>query len=136
MRSRLACGLPACSLSTARASALRSASSPPCRALPSSSVHSSAITVETYQRLPKRRSRPAGRAEALAGWLLAGPALIMMWAMLLGPALAVILLSFTDWLFGAPTIAFAGLENYVEMVGDHVFWTSLWNTLVYAAFVV
>ncbi len=42
----------------------------------------------------------------------------------------------TDWTFGAPTIAFVGLENYVEMFGDAVFWTSLRNTLAYVAFVV
>ena len=41
-----------------------------------------------------------------------------MWLLLLGPALAVIVLSLTDWTFGAPTIAFVGLENYVEMFGD------------------
>jgi multiple sugar transport system permease protein len=99
-------------------------------------VHSAVVTIETFQRTHKRRSRRIDRAEALAGWLLAGPALVMMWLMLLGPALAVILLSFTDWLFGAPTIAFAGLDNYAEMIGDAVFWTSLWNTLVYVAFVV
>ncbi len=48
-----------------------------------------------------------------------------MWLLLLGPALAVIVLSLTDWTFGAPTIAFVGLENYAEMIGDAVFWTSL-----------
>jgi multiple sugar transport system permease protein len=77
-----------------------------------------------------------GRMEALAGWTLAAPAITLMWLMLLGPAVAVIALSLTDWTFGAPTIAFVGLANYAELAGDRVFWTSLRNTLAYVAFTV
>jgi multiple sugar transport system permease protein len=84
----------------------------------------------------KRRVGAAVLPEILAGWALAGPAILAMWLLLLGPALAVIGLSLTDWTFGAPAIRFVGLENYVEMAGDAVFWTSLWNTLLYVAFVV
>ena len=84
----------------------------------------------------KRRHRAAVLPEILAAWTLAGPAIAAMWLLLFGPALAVIALSLTDWTFGAPTIRFVGLENYAEMIGDAVFWTSLWNTLLYVAFVV
>lgn len=63
--------------------------------------------------------------------LLALPALILMWLMLLGPTVAVGLLSMTDWNFGEPHIAFAGIENYQELWGDRVFWISLRNTVVY-----
>ena len=82
------------------------------------------------------RSHPGAVAEALAGWVLAGPAVLLMWLMLLGPALGVIVLSFTDWTFGAPTIAWAGLTNYQELWRDRVFWQSLRNTLAYVAFTV
>ena len=51
--------------------------------------------------------------------------------MLLGSVVAVLALSFTDWTFGAPTIAWVGLENYREMAEDRVFWTTLANTVVY-----
>jgi multiple sugar transport system permease protein len=84
----------------------------------------------------RRRLRAAALPELFAAWALAGPAIAAMWLLLLGPALAVIALSLTDWTFGAPNIAFVGLENYAEMIGDAVFWTSLWNTLAYVAFVV
>lgn len=84
---------------------------------------------------PRRRNR-GEFAEKLAAWTLAGPAFIAMWMLLLGPAVVVFLLSFTDWLFGAPEIAFAGLANYAEMVGDDVFWISLRNTFAYVAFTV
>lgn len=82
----------------------------------------------------RRRARET--AEILAAWALAGPGIALMWLLLLGPAVAVLILSFTDWTFGAPTIAWAGLDNYREMLGDAVFWTSLKNTLVYVAFAV
>ena len=71
------------------------------------------------------------RAEAIAGTLLALPAFILMWLMLLGPAVAVGLLSLTDWDFGEPRIGFAGLENYRELWDDRVFWISLRNTVIY-----
>jgi multiple sugar transport system permease protein len=86
---------------------------------------------------PGRRPRhPGARAEEWAAWLLAGPATLLLWAMLLGPALAVVGLSLTDWTFGAPQIAFVGLDNYAEMWGDASFWQSLRNTLAYVAFTV
>lgn len=86
---------------------------------------------------PPRTARAAvQRMESLAGQLLAGPAIVLMWLMLLGPAVAVIALSLTDWTFGAPTIAYVGLDNYRELAGDRVFWTSLRNTLAYVAFTV
>lgn len=71
------------------------------------------------------------RAEALAGTLLALPAFILMWLMLLGPAVAVGLLSLTDWNFGEASLRFAGIENYEEMWSDRVFWISLRNTVIY-----
>ncbi|MCO6414649.1 sugar ABC transporter permease [Siccirubricoccus sp. KC 17139] len=74
---------------------------------------------------------PGARAEAIAAWLLALPALLLMWAMLLGPALAVLLLSFTDWSLGEPEIGWAGLGNYLQLADDPVFWQSLRNTLIY-----
>jgi multiple sugar transport system permease protein len=76
------------------------------------------------------------RAEAIAAYALAAPAFLLMWAMLLGPAVAVALLSLTDWNFGEPTIAFAGIGNYEELWGDRVFWISLRNTLVYVGLAV
>jgi multiple sugar transport system permease protein len=71
------------------------------------------------------------RAEAIAAIALAAPAFILMWLMLLGPAVAVLLLSFTDWNFGEPEMRLAGTANYQALWADRVFWTSLRNTLVY-----
>ncbi len=87
--------------------------------------------------LPRRPAiRSSAAAELVAGWALSAPAVTLMWLMLLGPAAAVIVLSFTDWTFGAPDIGWIGFDNYLELAGDRVFWISLRNTLVYVAFVV
>jgi multiple sugar transport system permease protein len=45
-------------------------------------------------------------------------------------------MSLTDYQLGAPSWAFVGFANYLELYGDRVFWTSLTNTLVYVAIVV
>lgn len=81
--------------------------------------------------------RPAGMlAEQAAAWVLAGPAVLLMWLMLLGPAVTVVALSLTDWTFGAPVFAWVGFANYAELWRDRVFWQSLRNTLAYVAFTV
>jgi len=84
----------------------------------------------------RRKTRAGEVAEQLAAWVLAGPAFALIWIMLLGPTVAVFLLSFTDWTFGMPEIGWAGLDNYREMVADETFWKTLRNTLAYVAFVV
>lgn len=76
------------------------------------------------------------RAESIAGWVLSAPAFTLMWMMLLGPAVAVALLSLTDWTFGAPEINFVGIDQYRELLGDRVFWQSLGNTVSYVLFTV
>ena len=81
--------------------------------------------------MPRSGARPGATVEQFTAWLLALPAILLMWAMLLGPAVAVALLSFTEWNFGEPEIAWAGLTNYAELWGDRVFWISLRNTLIY-----
>jgi multiple sugar transport system permease protein len=75
-------------------------------------------------------------AEQAAAWVLAGPAVLLMWLMLLGPAVTVVALSLTDWTFGAPVFAWVGFANYAELWRDRVFWQSLRNTLAYVAFTV
>jgi multiple sugar transport system permease protein len=83
-----------------------------------------------------RVAHPSLRAQEWAAWLLSAPATALMWVMLLGPAVAVIVLSLTDWTFGAPTIRWVGVQNYTELWKDRVFWKSLGNTLIYVAFTV
>src|SRR5690606_33099145 len=67
---------------------------------------------------------------------LTAPALFLMFVFLIGPLVSVVLLSFTDYQLGAPSIAFIGFDNYVEMVHDNTVRVSIGNTLLYVAIVV
>jgi multiple sugar transport system permease protein len=66
-------------------------------------------------------------------YLFVSPWLVGFLVFLLGPMVASVYLSMTDWdTFTAPT--WVGLQNYVTLLRDDpVFWKALWNTLYYAA---
>ena len=83
-----------------------------------------------------RIARPFGDALGAAGWTMSAPALFLMLMLLIGPVLAVVAMSFTDYQLGAAGFAWIGFDNYAALAGDRVFWTSLVNTLVYVAIVV
>lgn len=69
-------------------------------------------------------------------WLAVAPATGLLALLLLGPVLAVIIFSFTDWQIGAWSAHLVGLANYRELFADRVFWTAFANTGLYVAIVV
>ncbi|MDE2515462.1 MAG: sugar ABC transporter permease [Rhodospirillales bacterium] len=76
------------------------------------------------------------RKEAIAGWMLILPALLLLVAFTHYPTVAVLIRSlFGQGLHGkAPP--FLGLGNYRAMVADPVFWQALRNNALYAAAVI
>jgi len=72
----------------------------------------------------------------LSAYALSIPAIVLMVIMLIAPLVSVFILALTDYQLGAPTFEFIGLRNFKALLGDSVFWTSLGNTLLYAALVV
>lgn len=73
--------------------------------------------------------------EALVGYGFLAPNLILLSIFLLWPILWAIGLSFQETKgFGEPE--WVGLDNYAKLLGDSVFWQSLWNTVVLTAFTV
>lgn len=75
------------------------------------------------------------RSRALAGALLAAPALAVI-ALFFGvPVFASLVLSVTDFdlyaLADPSTLRFAGLANYAAMLGDAQFWSAMRNTLYF-----
>ena len=71
----------------------------------------------------------------LAGWLFAGPALLVI-ALFFGvPVLAALALSLTDFdiyaLADIDNLRFVGLGNYLRAFEDDRFWRSTGNTLLY-----
>jgi len=68
----------------------------------------------------QRRSR-ISRRENRAGYLFALPWLIGLVVFLIGPIVASVLLSFTNWNLISPA-RWVGLENYRDMIHSRVFW--------------
>ncbi|WP_457964375.1 sugar ABC transporter permease [Arthrobacter sp. D1-29] len=85
---------------------------------------------------PKPRARPSSmrRKEARFFWLFISPWIVGFMVFLLGPMLASVYLSFTDWdSFTDPN--WVGFANYARLLTeDEVFHKSLWNTFYFAFF--
>jgi multiple sugar transport system permease protein len=79
----------------------------------------------------KPRKSDRARAEARLGWLLAGPAFVVMLAVTAYPiAQAVYDSLFRNRLTAPDDRAFVGLGNYVVILTDPVFWQSLLVTTI------
>ncbi|MFB6720955.1 carbohydrate ABC transporter permease [Kribbella sp. NPDC056345] len=73
------------------------------------------------------------RREALWFYLFASPWIIGFVVFLLGPMVASIYFSLTDWDSFTPP-KWVGLDNYRRLLTDDpIFWKALWNTFYYAA---
>ena len=68
-----------------------------------------------------------------AGWALAGPAVLALVVLLLGPSGALLAVSLTDMELGGPALRWVGLDNYAELLRDPAFLGALRNTLIYGA---
>ena len=71
----------------------------------------------------------------LAGWLFAGPALLVI-ALFFGvPVLAALALSVTDFdiyaLADIGNLRFVGLRNYITLLQNPLFWKALGNTFYF-----
>jgi multiple sugar transport system permease protein len=75
------------------------------------------------------------QGELIWVWVFLAPTLIGLLFGTLGPVLAAIGISFTDWDVITPPI-FAGLDNYKRLVGDPTFSKALVNTLYYVGVMV
>ena len=118
------------------ASAPAPASTTPARA--SSRPHDNAsITPNTpsspRQSSPRRRERTirntAQRALGLA-WVL--PAIILLGVFVYLPLAQNLGFSTIEWDIYSGSQTFIGLDNYVKLVGDPIFWSSLGNNVLYA----
>ncbi|MDE2369540.1 MAG: sugar ABC transporter permease [Burkholderiales bacterium] len=71
----------------------------------------------------------------LIGWVLAGPALLVIFVFFLLPVAAGLALSLTDFdlyaLADLSTLRFVGLGNYMHLLGTSLFWLALGNTLYF-----
>ncbi len=73
------------------------------------------------------------RKNALAGWLLLAPSLLLIAGLILYPILYNLWLSFFDKHAFMPVQAFVGLRHYRYFATDPEFWSSVYYGVVYAA---
>lgn len=76
------------------------------------------------------------RSQRRAGLLLATPAALLLFALVLLPSSTILVLSLTDYQLGLGGSRFVGLDNYSAMFADSAFRQSLRNTSIYVLTVV
>lgn len=70
------------------------------------------------------------KQRGVVGWLFLAPLLILNLLVVLGPSVATVYYSFTDW-SGLGPATFIGLENYVEAFGDGKVHQALLHNLIW-----
>src|SRR5215216_1809453 len=79
--------------------------------------------------------KPAGasglrRRRLLTAWLFMVPLLIINVLVILGPSVATIYYSLTDWA-GIGPAEFVGLQNYRDLLADGDFWMAMWHNVIW-----
>lgn len=85
---------------------------------------------------PATKRRSLDFAEAVAGYGLVAPGLILLMGLVLLPVVGVIVLSLSSWSLGSRDFRIIGVANYIEIFSDPTFRKSLLNTLFYVAVVI
>lgn len=84
---------------------------------------------------PTRASDPTRRSQAVAGWVLAAPFVVVFLVFTAGPVLASLGMSFTDIrrsdIRSPFAVGFVGISNYADLVQDPTFRKVTVNTLLY-----
>jgi ABC-type sugar transport system permease subunit len=78
----------------------------------------------------RRRASPALRREARLAYAILTPTLLVILGLVAYPFVSAVYLSLQDKMVGAPG-RFIGIDNYLELFRDEVFWRTAWNTTVY-----
>jgi multiple sugar transport system permease protein len=78
------------------------------------------------------RGLTLGQRKTVLGYAFLLPYLTFFLVFLLLPVLASVALAFTEWELLRGTFRFAGLNNFVELLQDDLFWVSLKNSFYFA----
>lgn len=86
---------------------------------------------------PRVTRSPGERSAARVGGLMVTPAVLLLLLFFFIPVFLCFVLAFTNAKLISPVPArFVGLDNFVRLFGDPLFWTSLRNTLFFGVVVV
>lgn len=81
---------------------------------------------------PRRRAILDWRSERLLPYVLLAPAFVVTLIIVFMPMVQAVWTSFYDLILFKPNASkFVGFGNYVKLFNDPVFWTALWNTLLW-----
>ena len=80
----------------------------------------------------KRASGRQRRRRGLVAWVFMIPLVIVNVLVILGPSVATIYYSFTEW-SGLGPAEFVGLENYREILSDGDFYLAMWRNVLWTA---
>lgn len=81
-------------------------------------------------RPPGRSTRRAARRLLALGWIL--PAVVVLAVFVYLPLAQNLGFSTLEWDIYSGTQEFIGAENYQRLLADPIFWSSLWNNVLYA----
>jgi multiple sugar transport system permease protein len=88
------------------------------------------MTTETVAA-PRMRATDRSIAEERLGWKLVAPAVVVMLAVTAYPMFQALYLSLYQYRATAPADkSFIGLDNYVTVLTDQLWWKDIWNTVV------
>ena len=77
------------------------------------------------------------KSEKIAAYVFVLPAVVLLFAFLILPALSTIRYAFTDYNIMRPDqIKFCGIDNFVDLLSDKDFFKAIWNTLYFTILVV
>lgn len=93
----------------------------------------SAAQARPVPRRAGARQHRVHRQRRLAGWLCLAPLFLVNALVILGPSLATVYYSFTDWT-GIGDANFVGLDNYRKLIGDANYHNALIHVLIWTAF--
>ena len=82
------------------------------------------------------RHRRFGHERRRAAYLMLTPAVVHLLWWIGIPTVATFVLAFTHYDVLAGTMTWAGLENFVAISRDPMWWTAIWHTVVYTFFTV
>jgi len=81
---------------------------------------------------PKRAPGSLRRRRRMMAWVFMIPLVVVNVLVILGPSVATIYYSFTEW-SGIGPAEFVGLENYREILSDGDFYLAMWHNILWTA---
>ena len=90
-------------------------------------VEQTTVEQRAVKQAPRRGLR---RRRRLTAWLFMVPLLVINVLVILGPSVATIYYSLTDWA-GIGPAEFVGLQNYRDLLADGDFWMAMWHNVIW-----